>query len=271
MLTSSKKNGGLYEILQHNYKDAEHILSVAAIPQIIEDYIYIDTIANEDIDKHPNVISYDYYVCGLNIGNEEYTVKAVISNMTDGTRYYDHKLTNIEKGKLIDIINKAPNSSVSIPTQTPKSNALSAVKDTRIISILQTNSSKVVDKNGEPMVVYHGSYWKPLEEAEGKAVFSTKYHPNIEQVRNYIVKVVVDGIEYYVRFTIHMQRNNNGLHSYFATDVSSYRNDSVNSLSESNLLGARVTENGIINTKLETFLKNAKFAQLDRGGTMDCG
>lgn len=54
MLTSSKKNGGLYEILQHNYKDAEHILSVAAIPQIIEDFIYIDTIANEDIDKHPN-------------------------------------------------------------------------------------------------------------------------------------------------------------------------------------------------------------------------
>ena len=27
---------------------------------------------------------------------------------------------------------------------------------------------------------------------------------------------------------------------------------------------------GIINTKLETFLKNAKFAQLDRGGAKDC-
>ena len=38
---------------------------------------------------------------------KEYTVKAVISNMTDGTRYYDHKLTNIEKGKLIDIINES--------------------------------------------------------------------------------------------------------------------------------------------------------------------
>ena len=28
------------------------------------------------------------------------------------------------------------------------------------------NASKVVDENGEPMVVYHGSYWNPLEEAE---------------------------------------------------------------------------------------------------------
>ncbi|MBQ5723780.1 MAG: hypothetical protein IIV64_06245 [Muribaculaceae bacterium] len=44
-------------------------------------------------------------------------------------------------------------------------------------------ASKVVDENGEPMVVYHGSYWNPLEEAESKAVFSTKYHPNIGQVR----------------------------------------------------------------------------------------
>ena len=81
----------------------------------------------------------------------------------------------------------------------------------------------------------------------------------------------IQGLVWRLGVGIHMQRNNNGLHSYFATDVSLYRNDSVNSLSESNLLGARVTENGIINTKLETFLKNAKFDQLDRGGAEYCG
>ena len=69
-------------------------------------------------------------------------------------------------------------------------------------------------------------------------------------MRNYVGKVIADGVEYYVRFTAHKQINNNVLHSYFATDVSLYRNDSVNSLSESDLLGARVTENGIIDTKL---------------------
>lgn len=37
------------------------------------------------------------------------------------------------------------------------------------------NASKVVDENGEPMVVYHGSYWNPLEEAEGKAVFDDSF------------------------------------------------------------------------------------------------
>lgn len=34
------------------------------------------------------------------------------------------------------------------------------------------NASKVVDENGEPMVVYHGTDWKPLEQEKGKAVFS---------------------------------------------------------------------------------------------------
>lgn len=156
-LTSSKKNGGLYEVLQHDYKDKEHIQSIAAIPQIIEESVYIDTIFNEDISRHPNVISYDYYVCGLKIGGVDYTVKAVISNMNDGSRYYDHKLTNIEKGRLIDMINKAPVSSVSITTQTPETSALSSGKDKRLFSILQINSSKIVDENGEPLVVYHGS------------------------------------------------------------------------------------------------------------------
>ncbi|MBQ4480039.1 MAG: hypothetical protein II943_05320 [Victivallales bacterium] len=34
------------------------------------------------------------------------------------------------------------------------------------------NASKVLDANGEPRVVYHGSKWNPLAEAPGKAVFS---------------------------------------------------------------------------------------------------
>jgi hypothetical protein len=181
LLTSSKKNGGLYEILQHDYKDKEHLLSIAAIPQIIEKSVYIDTVKNEDTVKHPNVLSYDYYLCGLNIGTEEYTVKVVISNLKDGSRYYDHKLTAIENGRLIDIINKVSESSVSISSQTPDTNTLSDVKDKRLLSILQTNSSKVVDANGEPLVVYHGTkmpfYKKKFNEfdtSDGAAWFAEK-------------------------------------------------------------------------------------------------
>lgn len=141
--------------MQHDYKNAEHIASIAAIPQIIERSILVESLPNEDIEKHPSITHYDYYVCGLKIGAEAYAVKAVIANMADGTRYYDHKLSSIEKGRLIDIIKQAPETSVSISTQTPESSALPDVKDTRLILILQTNASKIVDENGEPKVVYH--------------------------------------------------------------------------------------------------------------------
>ena len=34
------------------------------------------------------------------------------------------------------------------------------------------NASKVVDENGEPRVMHHGSSWRPLQETDGKAVFN---------------------------------------------------------------------------------------------------
>jgi hypothetical protein len=84
-----------------------------------------------------------------------------------------------------------------------------------------------------------------------------KTHPNLSEVRNYIGKVEVDGVVYYVRFTVNIQKNNNGIHSYFATDINLYNENTAISLSESDLLGARVTNSGIVDTKLEKFFESA--------------
>ena len=54
-LQRGRKNGGVNEVLQHNYKDQEHLKSIAAIPQIIEKSIYIGSEANMDQIKNPNV------------------------------------------------------------------------------------------------------------------------------------------------------------------------------------------------------------------------
>lgn len=139
------------EILQHDYKDIEHLQSIAAIPQIIEKAIFVDEAPNEDAERYPGVKSFRYYVCGLKIGNTYYTVKAVVAVQNNGDRYYDHKLSSIEKGKLLSIIPTIQKA--GIENNLPPS----VGKDKRLLSILQTNSSKVVDENGEPMVVYHGS------------------------------------------------------------------------------------------------------------------
>ena len=143
---------GVKEVLNHDYKDKEQIQSIAAIPQIIENSIYIESANNEDTDVNKDVSRYHYYVCGLNIGGVDYTVRAVIAEQPNGDRYYDHKLTRIEKGKLLDSLSGIPtpgfNQGISL---------VSDSKDKRLSSILQTNSSKVVDENGEPIVVYHGT------------------------------------------------------------------------------------------------------------------
>jgi hypothetical protein len=161
VLTSSKKNGGLKEILQHDYQDKEHIQSVAAIPKIIENAIFITELLNEDNLKHPNTASYRYYACGLKISGVSYTVKMVVGVMDDGSKYYDHRLTQVEKSALIDIIQtvstkNSPNHANGLASPSLQlgegktgeilSPPLTDYKDKRLISILQT---KVVKKIGE--------------------------------------------------------------------------------------------------------------------------
>ena len=162
-LTGGNSRGGMREILQHDYKDIEHLQSIAAIPQIIEKAIFVDEAPNEDAERYPGVKSFRYYVCGLKIGNTSYTVKAVVAVQNNGDRYYDHKLSSIEKGKLLSIIPTIQKA--GIENNLPPS----VGKDKRLLSILQTNSSKVVDENGEPMVVYHGTL------ADGLRQFSTDF------------------------------------------------------------------------------------------------
>jgi hypothetical protein len=133
---------GIKEVLQHDYKNIEQLQSVAAIPQIIENAIYIDSESNNDIEKNPKIKEYQYFVSGLRIGREDYTVRSAIAVQGNGERYYDHKLSRIEKGKLIDslsaITNHGFNQSVSI----------SDSKDTKLLSILQTND-KENEENSE--------------------------------------------------------------------------------------------------------------------------
>ncbi|MBQ4358302.1 MAG: hypothetical protein II766_02860 [Paludibacteraceae bacterium] len=60
-------------------------------------------------------------------------------------------MTEIEKSNLIDQIDL-----VNSQVYGDKA-AISDIKDKRLISILQTDASKVLDENGEPMLVYHGT------------------------------------------------------------------------------------------------------------------
>lgn len=139
--------------------DFPHIQSVAAIPQIIEESIYIDSEANKDLDKKPNVVVYQHFECGLKIGAEDYTVHSLVAVDHAGNRYYDHNLTHIEKTKLLDSIDRqAVNGQGFGTTPGTKPTTLFGYKVKKLLALLQIDSSKVVDVNGEPL------FWGLLEE-----------------------------------------------------------------------------------------------------------
>lgn len=193
-LQRGRRNGGINEVLQHDYKDVEHLQSVAAIPQIIENSIYIDSRENTDKEKNPNVAEYQYYVCGLKIGNTDYTVRSIIAIDNKGNRYYDHKLTSIEKGKLLDQINDQAAKNIGFGTTpgtkpttengfTPTGDApipsYTKSKDTRLVSLLQTNDQE----NARKIKLATG--WE--RGADGKWRYETpdfEYHPNGDAKQN---------------------------------------------------------------------------------------
>lgn len=136
------------EVLSHGERDAAHLKSISSIGKLLHNAIFITETPNaKDNDKYE---SYRYYIEGVKIDGEDYTAKIVVG-VKNGKTYYDHRLTKIEKGSLLDSLNGLSNS-VAEKQQTSFTG-----KDSKLLSILQTNSSKVVDENGEPMVAYHGS------------------------------------------------------------------------------------------------------------------
>jgi hypothetical protein len=96
-LTVRNKHGGLAEVLGHDRHDIWHLKSIAAIPDIARDALFITRKDNEDPEKHPGIKEFRYYLSKINIDGNEFIVKSLVSIANDGKRYYDHRLTAIEK------------------------------------------------------------------------------------------------------------------------------------------------------------------------------
>ena len=133
------------KVTHHDAENDVHLRSIAYIPDMIENAVFIEERPNENGAKFA---SYRYYVVGLKIGDVHYTAKLVVGRK-NGESYYDHSLTEIEKNSLIDLTDGVKADVSGNET------AYFSAKDKRLLSILQTNSSKVVYENGEPRVVYH--------------------------------------------------------------------------------------------------------------------
>lgn len=132
--TVELRKDGIQKVTSHSMGNEAHLKSLAAIPLMIENSIFIDEVPNEK--NNGKYARYRYYVCGLKIGGEDYTAKITIG-VKGGYKYYDHSLTQIEKGSLLDNIDALST------TYDDKGTTLSSVgKDSRLLSILQVKDEK---------------------------------------------------------------------------------------------------------------------------------
>lgn len=151
---------GVNKVTSHSMGNEAHLKK----PELLKSSVFI---AEENSDKKgAKYAIYRYYVAGMRIGGVDYTVKLTIGVDENGNKFYDHALTEIEKGSLTNNLNGLSNSMVKNETSnsfisTGLNPSVAESKDIKLISLLQTNSSKVVDENGEPLVVYRGTPENP--------------------------------------------------------------------------------------------------------------
>ncbi len=129
---------GINKVTSHSMGNEAHLKSLIAVPDIIQNAIFItEEVAEKKNAQYPK---YRYYVVGLKIGGEDYTVKVTIGVDENGNKYYDHALTEIEKGTLIDNLNvENQNANGFISTGAEPNPSVTDSKDTKLRTILQTN------------------------------------------------------------------------------------------------------------------------------------
>lgn len=134
---------GINKVTSHSMGNEAHLKSLIAVPDIIQNAIFItEEVAEKKNAQYPK---YRYYVVGLKIGGEDYTVKVTIGVDENGNKYYDHALTEIEKGTLIDNLNGTnpvadnQNANGFISTGAEPNPSVTGSKDTKLRTILQTS------------------------------------------------------------------------------------------------------------------------------------
>ena len=140
---------GRKKVTSHGYENDVHLKSIASIPAMLKNATFIDESPKEKTGARYR--SFRYYVVGVKMDGVDYTAKLVVGVASDGSLYYDHSLTQIEKGVLSSLALE------NQPRTQDHQNAPDGIKDTRLFSLLQAQSSLVVDENGEPLAVWHGS------------------------------------------------------------------------------------------------------------------
>ncbi len=131
-----------------------HIAALMSVPEFIETGIP----AEQHRDTHGRDFNVIRLYNAISIDDNMYRVKSTIKKFKEGDRYYTYELQEMEliEDTQLTAVGLNGNPVLNSTNSISGANLLNGVKKTNSNEeILST--SKVVDKNGEPLVVYHGT------------------------------------------------------------------------------------------------------------------
>ena len=154
-----------------NAGNTEAFLSLLNIKDILKDSVVINSETNWKNRGYDSAILANK----VKIGNEEYVSTVVVEQIPQANKKYRNRgyvvdaisLTRLNKGTVLQFNARVGDKA---PFDTNNTVLMRKVLQ-NIWNVNKKDVSKVVDENGEPLVVYHGTDWKPLAEKAGNAVF----------------------------------------------------------------------------------------------------
>lgn len=156
-------NKKIKEATSHHIKEEGVIEALYHLSELIKNGILIQETKNEDKEKHPEIEKYQYLVGGFKLGDEEYTAKTVISIDKQGRKFYDQRLSSIEKGNLIDLLKKESDSkNFSRLTKSREFETALYNYDTRLFRVCQIPQFNFMERNEIT------GKWQPTLEAVNK-------------------------------------------------------------------------------------------------------
>ena len=152
-------------IFKKNHASAFKMLFEGSLQAFVEDEIKYD-----GHKEHPNVKAYRQYINKFTDGNGTYYIRFTVRDDSNGSLVHGAEISDIE------IYNE--NGATQFGNQTDgkphSNNGNKPFIDNKIAYYLSgvnpSSVSKVVDENGEPMVVYRGASYDPLAQTKGKGV-----------------------------------------------------------------------------------------------------
>jgi hypothetical protein len=146
--------GGLEAALKNRNTQSRRLFSI--LPEILRQAAYASYEENTKLDTKPYIKGYETYYAVVDIDGKLNSVRIVVDIVKDETRgrgYYYHQISEVD---LDGAVGKSRSQSDLSQTNYP---APSGRKITlgQLTGKVNNNASKVVDENGEPLVVYHGT------------------------------------------------------------------------------------------------------------------